>query len=253
MRKNCTEDNKFKEQAEIIRKRFQEKGYPKQLINNAFQRAKNLSQETCLEEKRKPLDNTTKGFNFITTYNCSHKTIRDTLEKHWHILQRDPFLQNNLPEHPPVTFRRPPTIKNILAPSRLRQHKEKKKTACKKGVFKCLRPRCKCCHEITHNSTTFKSTNTGETFPIKQHLTCSSSYVIYLIECKCGTQYVGRTTQQLSRRLNKHRENIKKKFLLQSVSRHCAQEHPDDPNPIRITPIDHVDMSTHNRFTTLKE
>lgn len=105
--------------------------------------------------------------------------------------------------------------------------------------------------QIKHKATTFKSPTIGETFPVKFHLTCSSSCVIYLIECKCGTQYVGRTIQQLSRRLNKHRGNVKNKFLLQSVSRHCA--HPDDTNSITILPIDHVDTSTHNRFATLKK
>lgn len=110
---------------------------------------------------------------------------------------------------------------------------------------------CKCCKEIQHNAKTFRSIQTGETFDTKYHLMCNSSYVIYLIECWCGVQYVDRTTQ-LHKCLNTHKENIKKKFQLHSLSRHCATSHPDNLFPLRITPIDHVDLFVHNRFSSIK-
>lgn len=92
-------------------------------------------------------------------------------------------------------------------------HKKKKKIGLE-GVFKSHHLKCKCCIDICHNTKTLKSTQMGEVFPIKHHLTCHSSYVIYLIHCRCGLQYVGHTTQQLHNRLNKHRANIKNKFNL---------------------------------------
>lgn len=39
---------------------------------------------------------------------------------------------------------------------------------------------------------------------------------------------------------------------MHSISRHMVEEHPEEPNPISIMPIDYMDVSTHNRLQTLK-
>lgn len=110
-----------------------------------------------------------------------------------------------------------------------------------------------CCREIAHKATSFSSTTSGESFEIKQYLTCCTSFVIYLIQCQCGKEYVGRTTQKLHDRLIQHRANIKKRFLLHGLSRHCAQHHPDATNLLTVFPIDHIRTTTHNRFEQLKK
>lgn len=110
-----------------------------------------------------------------------------------------------------------------------------------------------CCKEINNESTTFTSTHSGETFQIRHHMTCKTPYVIYLIECCCNRQYIGRTTQPLHKRINKHRANIHNKFLLYGLSRHCTVDHPDAKKPFKITPIDHINISAHDRFEKLKK
>lgn len=84
-------------------------------------------------------------------------------------------------------------------------------------------------------------------------MTCQTAYVIYLIECECQRQYVGRTIQPLHIRVNKHRANIRNKFLLHGLSRHCALKHSGSKTPFKITPIDHIKPSIHNRFEVLKK
>ena len=53
---------------------------------------------------------------------------------------------------------------------------------------------------------------------MRHHLTCKSSYIIYLITCKaksqdqsheCGAQYVGSTTDAMNLRHNGHRTEIR--------------------------------------------
>lgn len=78
-------------------------------------------------------------------------------------------------------------------------------------------------------------------------------YVIYLVECICKKQYVGRTIQELHDRMNKHRANIKKKFLLHGVSKHCTFKHPDTSGPIKLIPIDQIESNVQNRFDILKK
>lgn len=59
-RKNCFEDNMFEIQAKIIAKRFLEKGYPKNLIEDAYMKAKSLNQDDCLMNKEKEQNKSTK-------------------------------------------------------------------------------------------------------------------------------------------------------------------------------------------------
>lgn len=193
VRKNCTQDTTFEKQALTIRRRFEEKGYPKQLLHEAYERAKGLSQKDLLSIRGTSSTTTTttsiaptetdqqpqKNFttNFITTFNNAHPTIRQILNNRWFILQNDPILKEPIPKKTIITFKRDPTIKNSLAPSRLKQHKcltEMKDTHMEIGTFKCEQKRCKCCNIIKHGSTQFQSTYSKEVFPIKHHLTCQS-------------------------------------------------------------------------------
>jgi len=51
---------------------------------------------------------------------------------------------------------------------------------------------------------------------------CATSNVIYLITCKkCDVQYIGQTSQQISKRMNQHRSDIKN-YIDKSFSSHVA-------------------------------
>ncbi len=65
---------------------------------------------------------------------------------------------------------------------------------------------CKICSacENAIKTDSFTSTTTQKTFKIKETITCSSSFVIYLISCPCGLQYIGKTNRQLKIRINEH-------------------------------------------------
>lgn len=168
-------------------------------------------------------------------------------------MQRDPFLKTDLPNIPQVTYRRPPTLETILAPSKLRQHQYRQKENGTKGAYRCKKSKCLTCTEISDKQKTFTGSISGESFDIRYHLTCQSSYVIYLITCICGNKYVGRTIQKLHNRANKHRANVRNKFILHGLSRHCITTHPENPNPYKILPIDYIPPSVHNRFENLRK
>lgn len=111
IRKNCTEDATYEEQAHLISQRFIEKGYPKGLIKEASNKARNLIQDQCLTTKTQNTDEKKERINFITAYNKSFTKICGTLQKHWHVLLKDPYLKTILAETPNITYRRPPTLK----------------------------------------------------------------------------------------------------------------------------------------------
>ena len=55
--------------------------------------------------------------------------------------------------------------------------------------------------------TTYTFSTTGETREIKQHITCKSNNLTYMIECKkCKKQYIGETKRSLRERFTEHRQ-----------------------------------------------
>ena len=70
---------------------------------------------------------------------------------------------------------------------------------------------CLCCNVI-NCSPVFKSYVTGTQFILDKigTFSCKSAFLIYLITCECGIQYVGQTIQYLHVRLNGHRSSVKK-------------------------------------------
>lgn len=74
----------------------------------------------------------------------------------------------------------------------------------------------------------------NEAHEIKGLLNCESNFVIYILECPWGLQYMGRTTQILRERVNKHRFNIKHKFMKHSISHLFASQHDGNPDLLPV-------------------
>ena len=54
------------------------------------------------------------------------------------------------------------------------------------------------------------SRNTKKVYKVPFHLTCDSTFVIYLVSCKrCGGQYVGKSTTSFKKRHSNHKQEIK--------------------------------------------
>ena len=68
----------------------------------------------------------------------------------------------------------------------------------------------------------FSSSFTGLTYTIRHHLTCKSSYVIYLVTClACSAKYVGKTTEPMHKRHTGHRREIEDEST--PLGRHFAR------------------------------
>lgn len=155
-----------------------------------------------------------------------------------------------------MIFRSAKKLKNSLAPSNFNKNSKRQPAKSnpypsKLGSYKCRHERCKCCNNIAHNVKYVRSNNTGESFPLTTRLDCNSSYVVYMLECSCGLQYIGRTIQTLRARINKHRFNVTNVFFLHSVSTHALSKHGWDFNQFTVTPIQEVSASIQNRTKTL--
>ncbi|XP_066573481.1 nuclear GTPase SLIP-GC isoform X2 [Amia ocellicauda] len=107
------------------------------------------------------------------------------------------------------------------------------------GVYPCNAVNCNCCIYMKKGINTFKSTTRNNDHDIKHVLTCKSSTVIYVIQCKkCNLQHVGKTITSLQRRFRDHKSSIKHKKN-QLLAQHFNSE---DHSLVDLTifPIDKV-------------
>ena len=80
-------------------------------------------------------------------------------------------------------------------------------------------PRCKTCRHLQDDDVV-KSTGSDYVHHIKSSFTCTSSNVIYMIECSyCHKQYIGETGQPVNVRINGHHVDTAKK-LPKEVAQH---------------------------------
>ena len=117
---------------------------------------------------------------------------------------------------PIMAFKRPKNIKDFLVSTKLQSTSNI--AFCSS---KCKRPRCTHCSYISENDS-FSSSQNNASYKLRYNTTCETSDVIYLITCKkCYKQYVGQTSQQVSRRMNNHRFDINN-YVDPAFSTHVA-------------------------------
>lgn len=143
-------------------------------------------------------------------------------------------------------------MKSVLSDFRKQGSKYKPSiTSMTPGSHKCGVLRWKCCTNIADWKVTFPRSVTNETFSIKSPLNCRSTNVIHVLECGCKLQYVGRTSQTLRVRMNKHWSNVQKGFMLHSVSRHALSHHNCSFHNFIITPIEQIKEELSNKSKIL--
>lgn len=103
-----------------------------------------------------------------------------------------------------LAYKRPKNLQDYLVSSTF----TKDNTVCTFTTDVCNRSRCSHCKNINIGSS-FTSHVTGHTYNLRHNANCASNDVIYLITCKrCNVQYVGQTSQSISKRMNSHRFDI---------------------------------------------
>lgn len=117
-----TEDDMFIKQSKILQQRFREKNNPDTLIKTAYKKVKKLIHKDCLIEKTSTTTDPIITIpHFITTYNTKHGAICRILNIYWYLI-KDPYLSKTISANLKITYRRPPSLKNRVAPSKVKKH-----------------------------------------------------------------------------------------------------------------------------------
>lgn len=86
----------------------------------------------------------------------------------------------------------------------------------------------------------FLASATNREYDIKQMIICDTVGVVYMLECDCGLQYIGRTSRPLHVKLAEHVNNIKKGLKTHNVSKHFKLFHQQNPKSVKFWGIERV-------------
>ena len=145
--------------------------YPHDVILEAWLKTNKVNRESLLDGNTGNKD-TKAPLMFITTYNSANPNFREIISKHWSFLGRSSATRELSNQDIMVTYRKPPSLKDMLVRAKIPQPK----TKTNKG---CTRPNtCQYCTRLSQsgkitnleNNTTYKTITKG---------TCQSNNLIY--------------------------------------------------------------------------
>lgn len=239
LRRNCSDNNEYLKQAQLMGQKFEDKGYNKEFIAEKIKEINQTPREVLIQDKIKD-NKDNNDIPLIMNYSIQHKKMERIIRKHWPLLKSDKTLCNILPDKPHFIYRRVPTLRDLIAknvpepPKRLTELSFFQG----KGFFPCKR--CYACINTQQNGqkcNKFTATSTGNEHTIKDFISCRTEGVVYVLQCSCSLQYIGRTKRPMWKRIREHIQNIKKSFPKHNVSRHFAMHHNSDPKQLKFWAI----------------
>ena len=193
---------------QILKNFLTKRGYKDNFVKEQIRRAKRIYRNEALQEVQHTPDDTkkTNRVPFIITHNPALPNIHKILHGKQPIFHSSERLSEIFKETPVVAYRRSPNLRVLLVRAKLKTPNTTLNTT--PGTFRCeSKHGCLTCPHIDHGRTTYTFTNTGEVRQIKQHITCKSTNLTYMIEClRCKNQYIGETKRMLRERFKEHRQ-----------------------------------------------
>ena len=239
----CSTDEFVNKHFNLLRKKFSERGYPTQVVEENLNKGASLQRMDLLKPRPSYPTNAVPATQikpkfkptFIITYNPHNPDLRGWLRETYFILQSDSKMAKIYPRPPSVVFRQARSLKNHLVRSHFKELPHSDQSDHEDRPAGCYKhqhgargggSRCKLCKTLKE-SNQFTSTFTGLQHKMRHHLTCKSRYTVYLITClRCTKQYTGSSTDPLHVRHCGHRAEIREGNT--ELGRHfvrCGEEH----------------------------
>ena len=194
---------------EDLIKRFEElaamlisRGYNKNVIENAIERAEKIDRQVALKKVVKVKKNRTV---LALTYNPMLPSLTNIVKKHCKTMSMDTLSKEIFPNPPMVAYRQPPNLKQTLCRAKLPTGKRSQRTQV--GMKRCNHQCPVCIHMMETKHITGSNKNT---YPMTGQFGCVTTSVVYVATCeKCHKQYVGQTGRKYHDRVMEHLRYIK--------------------------------------------
>lgn len=153
------------------------------------------------------------------------------MQKYWSLLVNDPILSHYVADKPSITYGRCGSLRDNLVKSHYTDiDSETPKT---KGTFPC--GNCDVCTSLDTRDKV-KLPN-SQYWNSRQHVTCNTMGVAYLLQCPCLSFYVGKTSRALNIMILEHLESAKSVYFRTAIGRHIAITHNYDFIGFKFFPL----------------
>ena len=203
--------SRFEQQLLALKSR----GYKERAVLYQFQKVLLKPREEVMKKVERPEEE--KAIILALPFDRRLPDAAGILQQHYKLLvQRNPEVKEWMTRAPMVAHLRPANLRDVLVRAKLPEVDRRQGAGrrLQTGFKKCGKARCLCCIYST-SSRTHTSTLTGQTWPIKQNITCDDANVCYSITCSHGSgacqrkpaQYVGKVghTRPCRQRCTEHR------------------------------------------------
>ena len=243
LRRICTHTKDFLKHSGMILFHFDRRGYPRDLLQKALDKALSKSREDLLPDRVHTTTNQpNQPFVLTTQYSPHYTALQETVRKNWDLLTRSSTTKR-LAETKIVTgYRRPKNIRDILVKAKISAKKPKTNPPKPNSQTRncCIRKNCNYC-PLLDVSGKIVSHYSGRSYTTKSNVTCKSSNLIYCISCmKCGVQYVGQTKNRLMDRFQGHNQSIKDNDPRSEVARHFNLPSHEGKRDMKIHILDFI-------------
>lgn len=217
IRRICSSDDMFEEQAAELCKRFRTKGFHNTILENSLQKARGLKREDLLV----PKSASTRESRIVctATFSPASQEIQKCILNHWNILQSDPQVGHLFVEPPLFAHKRARNVRDMVVRADCHTHSGPSHflSDVQNGNFPCFN--CVHCNAMIRGETFFHP-HSGRKYSIKSRISCKTKFVVYLLKCPCGLFYIGKTIRELKTRISEHKSSIRNRDVKSSVARH---------------------------------
>ena len=241
--KTETRDLRLKELKELLLSR----GYRAGLINNAINKAKQISRTEALIKKMNQ-DNERRPV-FVIQYDPRLPSITSIVRRHWRTMaSQDPYLKETFPQPPLVAYKVAPNLRAKLVRSKVPPTPAPRPSRVVPGMKKCAKNKCPSCPYVQPGKT-FKATATNFTVQLNTKMDCDTRNLCYAITCSvanCKQQYIGQTHRSLKERFREHLRYV-------DIDREATGKHFNLPGHSKSDMTVTVLEKVHSRDVWLRE
>ncbi|KAL9986541.1 hypothetical protein ACROYT_G000708, partial [Oculina patagonica] len=216
LRRICSTEALFTKRTTALKGHLVKRGYDHRFVQEQIKKVVEIPRSRALETSTKSREEN--RIPFVVTFNPILPNISKVIRNNISILHSSQKCREAFPSLPLISYRRSKNLRDILVRAQHRKQPPKPP-----GVFRCNRRRCKTCPFIKEGTSSYTFHSTNEQRQIRQHISCYSSNLIYMIQCnKCKLQYIGETKRKARNRFGEHRRAIEKVIRKQSLDQPTA-------------------------------